>query len=134
MKLQQLDIATGSVLADAALSVSFGKFYPNSHSSSAVLLKPALTTEESISNIRVYLTHRGTAVGAEVGYKIASEFVANVLPGSEAMSKHLSQGGPTQIATPPSMKIGDMIWLDIQAGPKGTGVGSLNVRFEYDYE
>jgi hypothetical protein len=134
LKLQQLDIATGDVQADAAVSVSFGKFYPSTHSATVVLLKPALTTEQTISNIKVYLTHKGTAATAEVGYNIAKVFTANVEAGSETMSKHLVLGGPTHVANPPSMELGDMIWLDIQAGPKGTGVSSLNVRFEYDYE
>jgi len=146
MKVRAYSPRTGNLLASDVTGLNFGNIRAGQHGALPVLVRPLKTSEDSFTDLKLYLQNNGGYNQSQFGYLVSDEFAADVrswtsdtsLPGPY-ISDHFTVN--TQATGAGSVNInldtqgnGDYIWLDVQVGALETGsTTNVNYRFVFEY-
>jgi hypothetical protein len=146
MKVRAYSPRTGNLLADDVTGLNFGNIRQGKHGALPVLIRPLKTTEDSFTDLKLYLQNNGGYNQSQFGYLVSDGFAANVrswtsdtsLPGPYISDHFVVNSAATGTG---SVNIdldtqgnGDYIWLDVQVGSLETGsTSNVNYRFVFEY-
>jgi len=143
MKIGVYNPQNGNLVADSVTGINFGNIKRGQHGDSAVLLKPAKTTETNFTEMKMFLQNNGGLNLSEFGHFTSDSFVTrvdhnNYLSDHFTLATGVADIGFTGVSgldidivdgTPV-----DFVWLDVEVGSTEVGATStINYRFVFEY-
>ena len=136
MKIQSYNPSDMSLLEDSITGIDFGTVYQGSHCEAAVVLRPVLTTESTLSEMKLFLQSKVPYTKSSFGrYKDASG-ILGITPGSVYLSDNFVQVTSPALSDTQGLLLeaNDYVWLDVQTGATETGTYTgVNYRLMFDY-
>lgn len=139
MKIRAYSPQTGNLLSDDINGINFGNIQQGKHCAIPVLIQPVKTSEDTFTDIMLYLQNNAGYNQSDFGYKVFSDLITGVqsyVPGATGpvISDHFTLSsdatGPNGVPVTPS----DYVWLDVQVGASETGsTSNVNYRFVFEY-
>lgn len=136
MKIQRYNPSDMTLAEDDITGMSFGTVYQGNHCVDTLVLKPVLTTESSLNEMKVFLQNAGPYRTSSFGYLVSGVPVQGISPGSIYLSNHFTEDRHPALSGSlgASMMDGDYVWLDVQTGVFETGsYPGINYQFVFDY-
>jgi len=118
-------------------SFNFGDVIQKHHCIRPLVFRAFSDTENSISDLKVYLESKG-ALEADFGYHTSATFDPSIESGSTKLSNHFIEVPDASSTSPNGVSIGwdttssDWVWLDTET-PDKSGLSEPNFRFFYDW-
>jgi len=143
MKIGVYNPQNGNLVADSVTGISFGNIRRGQHGDSSVLLKPAITTENNFTEMKLFLQNNGGLSASQFGHFASDTFFSGVsndnylsdhfilatgvsgveYTGVSGLDINIVNGIPT-----------DFVWLDVEVGASEVGATStINYRFVFEY-
>ena len=136
MKIQSYNPSDMSLLEDSITGIDFGTVYQGSHCEAAVVLRPVLTTESTLNEMKLFLQSKVPYTKSSFGkYKDASG-ILGIVPGSIYLSDNFTQNVSPALSDSQGLVLeaNDYVWLDVQTGDTETGTYTgVNYRLMFDY-
>lgn len=142
MKIRAYSPRTGNLLADDITGIYFGNIRQGEHSIIPIVISPLKTTEDTFTEMTLFLQNNGGYNSSEFGHLVSDAFISDVrsfsisdyTPGRTYICDHFvlnptasGEGGVT-------IEDENYIWLDVQVGALETGsTSNINYRFVFDY-
>ena len=136
MKIQSYNPSDMSLLEDSITGIDFGTVYQGNHCEVAIVLRPVLTTESSLNEMKLFLQSKVPYTKSSFGkYKDASG-IQGIVPGSIYLSDNFVQNVSPTLSDSQGLVLeaNDYVWLDVQTGDTETGTYTgVNYRLMFDY-
>ena len=146
MKIRAYSPRTGNLLQDDITGLNYGNIQKGMHGALPVVIRPLKTTEDTFTEMQLFLQNNGGYNQSQFGYFLSDQFVADVrsytsdcvLSDGVYISDHFVLNplatGVDGITVNINGDNGDYIWLDVQVGALETGsTTNINYRFTFEY-
>jgi hypothetical protein len=138
MKVVRYNPNTLAIAQASITGIDFGLVNQGGHSVSAVLLKPAKTSESAFTSMKMFLQSKGGFNDASFGYYKNASGITGIVGGDSRLSDNFTVNENPSITGAGALTITaatpEFIWLDVQAGSFSNGfTKSVNYQFVYEF-
>ena len=136
MKLQRYNPVNMTLLEDSVTGINFGTVFQGNYCEAAQVVLPAVTTESSITEMKVFLQSKGPFTKSTFKSFHSATPIMGIVPGSAYLSDQFTVVSAPELtgAGGVSLAHGEYLWLDVKTGALETGsYGGINYRFVFEY-
>jgi hypothetical protein len=136
--LELYDYIKGTPIS-RVIQLDFGDLIQNQHCISPIVFRIFADSENSISNLKIFLESTGSN-NNNYGYYISSDFEPSIESGSELLSNHFTEVPNATSLSPGGVEIPNSdsrtsywVWIDVQSSDR-SGIIKPNFRFFYEFD